>query len=104
MRNTNINPNVEKATSFRISQLYSWFVSILSMSSSTMRFINFKLVPPPNHFNECNNISVNEQANIGSDRQSFFAPVRSSFHMENVWAILFAEGGIFHSTLINITR
>ena len=94
MQNTNINPNVEKPTSIRISQLYSWFVSILSMSSSTMRPVNFKLVPPPQHINTCNNIQVNEQAKIGSNRQSFIAPVRSPSNMENVWAILFEEGGI----------
>ncbi len=90
----NTNPNVEKAASIRISQLYSWFVSILSWSLSAMRFINLSLLPPPQCINTCNNISGNEQANIGSNRQSFIAPAYSLSNMENVWAILFAEGGI----------
>jgi len=47
MRNTNIYANIENATSIRISQRHSWFVYILSMPSFTIRFINFKLLPPP---------------------------------------------------------
>ena len=94
MQNTNINTYVEKAISIKISQHHSWCVSIPSTPSLITRFINFKLLPPPQRINTCNNTQVNEQAKIGSNCQSFIAPVRSPFNLENVWAILFQEVGI----------
>ena len=87
MRNTNINPNVEKAD--RVNQHHRWFVRTPSASSPITRLINFKLLPPPQCVNICNNTPANEQANIDSNRQSFIAPVRSLSNVENVWAILF---------------
>ena len=93
MRNTNIYANIEKAISIRISQRHSWFVYILSMPSSTIRFINFKLLPPPQCINTCNNIPVYEQRNIDGKFQFFVAPVRAPFNMENVWVFYFQKVG-----------
>ena len=94
MRNTNINSNIVKVN--RVNQHHSWFVRTPSASSPITRTINFKLLPPPQCINDCNNTSANEQTNIYSVRQSFIAPRRSLFRMEDVWAILFAKGGIFY--------
>ena len=96
MRSTNIYSNIEKAVSIRISQRHSWFVYILSMPSSTIRLINFKLLPPPQAINDCNNISIHEQANVNGDRLFFFAPVRSQFHIESFVAGYFiCKGRVF---------
>lgn len=92
MRNT--NTNIVKVD--RVNQHHSWFVRAPSASSPITCIINFKLLPPPQCINNCNNTPANEQTNIYSVRQSFIAPGRSLFRMEDVWAILFAEGGIFY--------
>ncbi len=94
MQNDSADHSIKKAN--RVNQHHSWFVRTPSASSPITHIINFKLLPPPQCINNCNNISDNEQTNIYSVRQSFIAPVRSLFRMENVWAILFAKGGIFY--------
>lgn len=95
MRNDSTNRNIKKAN--RINRHDSWFVRTLSASSPIAHIINFKLLPPPQCINDCNNnIPADEQTNIYSVRQSFIAPGRSLFRMEDVWAILFAKGGIFY--------
>ena len=93
MWDAKINRNVKKAD--RVNQHHSWSIPTLSILLPIKRFINHQFTPPFTKFNICNNLFFNEQAAASSGRQSFFAPARSLFHMENGWAILFAEGGIF---------
>ncbi len=52
------------------------------MLLSIIRFINYRFTPPFHRFNIRNNMSVNEQANIGDIRQSFIAPARSLSDLE----------------------
>lgn len=83
MQNTNSDHNVKKTTSMRLSQHYIWSIPTPSMPSSIIRFINYKFTPPLTEFNDCNNTFANGQANIGSNRRSVIAPVRSLFSLES---------------------
>ena len=66
--------------------------SILERSAllPIIRYINYRFTPPFTKINSCNNISVNEQANIAGVHQLFIVPVCALFMVR---AILFAEGG-----------
>ncbi len=101
MQNTNSNRNVAQTTSISLSQRHSWSISMLL---SIIRFINFQFTPPFHIFNICNNILVNEQANIG-DAVSLSSRPHALYLTWSVLlrAILFAEGGIFPpKTFMNI--
>ena len=83
MQNANSNHNVQKTISMRISQHYIWSIPTPSAPSSIICFINHQFTPPFYIFNICNNISVNKQANIASNRRSVIAPVRSLSFLES---------------------
>ena len=79
MQSANSNRNVAQTTSISLSQRHGWSISVLL---SIIRFINYRFTPPLHIFNICNNISVNEQANIGDVRQPFIVPACFLSHLE----------------------
>ena len=66
----------------------------LSVLLPIIRYINHRFTPPFTKINKCNNISVDEQANIAGVHQLFIVPVCSLLHVDSLLrAILFAEDG-----------
>ncbi len=71
--------NVEKTTLNCLSYPYVFSILELSVLLPITRFINYRFTPPLTKINDCNNISVNEQANIADVHQLFIVPVCSLF-------------------------
>ncbi len=74
MQNAYSNPKLERTTLIRLSHLYIYSILGHSVLLPIIRFINHKFTPPFSIVNKCNNISVNEQANVAGVHQLLLCP------------------------------
>ncbi len=80
MQDAYSNRNVERIPLICLSRFHICSILGLSVLLPIICFINQRFTPPLTKINECNNISVNEQANIaGVHHRLFIVPVRSLF-------------------------
>ncbi len=88
MQDAYSNRNIERTNLMRLSHLN--VCSILGPSAllPIIHLINYRFTPPFTKINNCNNISVNEQANIADVHQLFIAPARSLFHLDSLLRVI----------------
>ncbi len=95
MQDAYSNRNVEWTTLIRLHRFHVCSILGLSVLLSTIRYINYRFTPPFIKINNCNNISVDEQANIAGVHQLYYCARTLSIHLSSLLrAILFAERDI----------
>ncbi len=79
MQDAYSNRNVERTTVNSLSYLYVCSILKLSVLLPIIHFINYRFTSSFTKINDCNNISVNEQANTADVHQLFIVSVCSLF-------------------------